>query len=149
MATIPRSEYNPEAEVQRFHPLSATGPNIASIMPHTSPDMFGASIGRALQSVGSGLERTADSFWDIERQKQDLDADKYVVDYNQRTTEKIENFKLLPGDQAHEQLGGFVKDLSDDRDKMVEHLSPYQKSKVLNETRSTLIRDSTSAANHT
>src|SRR5215831_2650515 len=149
MATIPRGEYNPEAEVAQFRPLTATGPNIGAMMPHVTADMFGAQIGKGLQAIGTGLERTADSFWDIEKQNQDLQADKIVTDYNKNSVDKIENFSLLPGDQAHEQLGGFVKGLTDDRDKMVEKLPPYMRNKVLNETRGTLLRDSQRAANHT
>ena len=84
---------------------------------HADPEMFGAGIGRAEQTLGQGLEHASNEGFDVATQQSRMDAQTHANEVHSWQSDQVTNaqekFLTLRGKDAEMALPGFKSKIDD------------------------------------
>jgi GH24 family phage-related lysozyme (muramidase) len=107
---------------------------------HADPDMFGAAIGRGLQTLGQGIEHADNEGFDVateqERQHAQIHGAELHTYFSDKATDLTEKYTELKGAAALNALPQYKKDLNNLYGQVDEQAgSPYVKGLLAQNTR--------------
>src|SRR5215469_430246 len=133
---MPRIPYDPGGGDQpsQFYHMESYGPGSRPIDIHTDPVMFGSSIGAGLEKIGQGLDKTAESFYNIQNFKDEATVNNAVTDNFTQLAAETEEFKKLPVPEQQKQLPQFLQRVKDLTNQGSANMSPNQKTQYDRQT---------------